>query len=207
MRFWVLSAAIFSVPLAADAQSYRCVGKDGKKYYAATIPTQCVGQVVEQLNAQGMVVRRIEAPMTAEQREKRDADAKAAADKAAQDKEDERRNRALLATYQSEKDIELARQRALEDNQKAILQIQGNIDKIKKRQEGFKKELEFYKGKNKPPAKFDEDVKNAEKDLQMQEEQMNARKTEVKSINAKYDEDKRRFLELTGSAGASARKK
>lgn len=197
MRFWVLASALLAFPFAADAQSYRCTGKDGKKYYGATIPNQCIGQLVEQLNPQGMVIRRIEPPLTPEQRAKREAEEKAAAEKAAQDKEDARRNRALLATYQSEKDIELARQRALDDNAKAIKQIESQIAQIRKRQDGYKKEMEFYKGKNKPPAKFEMDVKSAEKDLEAQEKLLASRQEEVKNINAKFDDDKRRFLELT----------
>ncbi len=197
MRFWVLASALLAFPFAADAQSYRCTGKDGKKYYGATIPNQCIGQLVEQLNPQGLVIRRIEPPLTPEQRAKREAEEKAAAEKAAQDKEDARRNRALLATYQSEKDIELARQRALDDNAKAIKQIESQIAQIRKRQEGYKKEMEFYKGKNKPPAKFEMDVKSAEKDLAVQEKLLASRQEEVKSINARFDDDKRRFLELT----------
>lgn len=197
MRFWVLASALLAFPFAADAQSYRCTGKDGKKYYGATIPNQCIGQLVEQLNPQGMVIRRIEPPLTPEQRAKREAEEKAAAEKAAQDKEDARRNRALLATYQSEKDIELARQRALDDNAKAIKQIESQIAQIRKRQDGYKKEMEFYKGKNKPPAKFEMDVKSAEKDLEVQEKLLASRQEEVKNINAKFDDDKRRFLELT----------
>lgn len=197
MRFWVLASALLAFPFAADAQSYRCTGKDGKKYYGATIPNQCIGQLVEQLNPQGMVIRRIEPPLTPEQRAKREAEEKAAAEKAAQDKEDARRNRALLATYQSEKDIELARQRALDDNAKAIKQIESQIAQIRKRQDGYKKEMEFYKGKNKPPAKFEMDVKSAEKDLEIQEKLLASRQEEVKNINAKFDDDKRRFLELT----------
>lgn len=198
MRYWVLTAAMLAMPFAADAQSYRCTGKDGKKYYGATIPDQCIGQMVEQLSPQGVVVRRIEAPMTSEQREKRDADAKASAEKDSQAKEDARRNRALLATYQSEKDIEIARQRALEDNEKAIKEIGGRIDELKKRQAGYQKEMEFYKGKNKPPAKFEQDVKATQHDLKTQEDQIALRKNDVNNINAKYDEDKRRFLELSG---------
>ncbi|MGE0875273.1 MAG: hypothetical protein AB7O31_11455 [Burkholderiales bacterium] len=197
MRFWVLASALLAFPFAADAQSYRCTGKDGKKYYGATIPNQCIGQLVEQLNPQGMVIRRIEPPLTPEQRAKREAEEKAAAEKAAQDKEDARRNRALLATYQSEKDIELARQRALDDNAKAIEQIESQIAQIRKRQDGYKKEMEFYKGKNKPPAKFEMDVKSAAKDLEVQEKLLASRQEEVKSINTKFDDDKRRFLELT----------
>ena len=197
MRYWVLTAAMLTLPFAADAQSYRCTGKDGKKYYGATIPDQCVGQVVEQLSPQGVVVRRIEAPMTSEQREKRDADAKAAAEKDAQAKEDARRNRALLATYQSEKDIEIARQRALEDNEKAIKEIEVRIEQLKKRQAGYQKEMEFYKGKNKPPAKLLDDIKNAEIDLSAQQNLLGAKKKEVETINGKYDDDKKRYMELT----------
>lgn len=205
MRFWVLGITLLALPLAAQAQSYRCTGKDGKKYYGATIPNQCIGQMIEQLSPQGVVVRRIEAALTPEQRAQKEAEEKAAAEKAAQAKEDARRNRALLATYQSEKDIEQARQRALEDNEKAIKDVESRIAQIKKRQEGFKKELEFYKGKNKPPAKFEQDVKHAENDLKLQEEQLELRKTDVKNINAKYDEDKRRFLEITGQSASKAR--
>jgi alpha-D-ribose 1-methylphosphonate 5-triphosphate synthase subunit PhnI len=54
------AGALIAIPLAVNAQSYRCVGKDGKKYYGQTIPNQCIGQAVEQLDKQGMVVRRIE---------------------------------------------------------------------------------------------------------------------------------------------------
>ena len=48
-----LAGALIAMPLAANAQSYRCVGKDGKRYYGQTIPNQCIGQTVEQLDSQG----------------------------------------------------------------------------------------------------------------------------------------------------------
>ncbi len=37
----VLAASLALLPLAADAQSYRCTGKDGKKYYGS--PMHCRG--------------------------------------------------------------------------------------------------------------------------------------------------------------------
>ena len=61
MRRQLLLAALLALPLAAAAQSYRCVGKDGKKYYGQSVPPQCVGQSVEQLNAGGMVVKNVAA--------------------------------------------------------------------------------------------------------------------------------------------------
>ena len=42
--------------LAAEAQSYRCIGKDGKRYYGSTIPSACYGVPVEQLSPQGRLL-------------------------------------------------------------------------------------------------------------------------------------------------------
>ena len=55
-----LAAGLLLLPFGADAQSYRCVGKGGKKYYGQSLPPQCLGQPAEQLNAQGVVIKRID---------------------------------------------------------------------------------------------------------------------------------------------------
>ena len=49
-------------------------------------------------------------------------------------KEESRKNKALLLTYTSEADIELARKRALEENQKAVKETESRIGTLKKRQ-------------------------------------------------------------------------
>jgi hypothetical protein len=187
----------------ADAQSLlRCVGKDGRRYYGSTIPQPCIGRLVEELNAQGMVVRRIDPEGEEQERAAKQAEAAKKREQDAQAKEALRRNRALLAIYQSEKDIEERRARALADNDKEVKDIEARIEAIKKWQAGHEKELEFYKGKNQPPARFADDIKNAEIDLKAQEDLLAAKKKEVDGINAKYDEDKRRYRELTGAAPA-----
>src|SRR4051812_8724710 len=188
----LIIAALAAMPLAALAQSYRCTGKDGKKYYGSAVPPQCIGLPVEQLSSQGMVIRRFD-PQASEH--DRAAKEEAAAKKREADqlaKEESRRNRALLATYTSEKDIEDARGRAMAENQKAMKEVEARIAEIRKRQTGLDKEMEFYKegapkataasdkgGKArpadkpkhaaKPPPKLLEDVKNAEIDLKAQE--------------------------------------
>ena len=197
--------ALAALPLTAEAQgaTYRCASKEGKKYYGSTIPRQCAGQPVEQLNAQGLVVRRFTAE--GEDKDKADKAAELAkrkeADTAA--KEESRRNRALLATYTSEKDVDEARRRALEDNQKALNEIQARIDGIKKDQTRLGKELEFYTGKNKPPAKLTEEIEAVKLQLKAQEGLLVAKRKEVETINARYDDDKRRYAELTRSGGVA----
>lgn len=203
-------AALALAPLAVQAaqQMYRCVGTDGKKYYEQVIPPQCTGQRIDILNSQGQVVRRIDRQADEKQRA---AQAAAAAKKKEDDKaarEERRRNNALLATYTSEKDIEDARARAVADNTKAVKLIQGRIAAIKKRQAGYAKEMEFYKqgapakakgaaAAPKPPQKLADDVRAAEIDLDAQEQLLASKHKEVEGINAKYDEDKKRYLELT----------
>ncbi len=193
------AAALTLAPLAADAQSYRCVGKDGKKYYGSTIPPECAGQPIEELNKQGMVTRRIDAQTTAAERAKKEAEEEKRKQDAAVAKEEGRRTRALLATYTSEKDIESARGRALEDNQKAVAEIEVRVGALKKRHAELTKELQFYAGKTKPPARLEDDIRNADVDLKAQEGLLAAKKKEVDTINAKYDDDKKRYLELTKS--------
>lgn len=195
----VLAIAIAALPFAAEAQSYRCVGKDGKKYYGQSLPPQCIGQPAEQLNAQGMVVKRIDPQASAAERASKEADDVERKKREALSKEEGRRNRALLATYTSEKDIEGARARALQDNQSAVKDIEGKIAALKKRQGDLEKERKAQQGKGKPPAKLEQDIKNAEIDLKAQEGLLAAKRKEVDSINSKYDDDKKRYLELTKS--------
>ena len=196
----VLLIAVAALPFAAEAQSYRCVGKDGKKYYGQSVPPACLGMPVEQLNSQGMVTKRFDAAASAAEREKKAADEEERKKREAVSKEDGRRNRALLATYTSDKDIDSARARALKENEAAVAEIERRIDALKKRQDTLRKELDFFQGKNKPPAKLNDDIRNVDFDIKTQEELMAAKKKEVALINSRYDDDKKRYTELTKAA-------
>jgi hypothetical protein len=200
----IAATALIVASLAALAQStpgqltYRCVGKDGKKYYGSTVPTPCLGQPIEQLNTSGMVVKRINPEGDEKEREAKEAEAKKKREAEAAAREAGRRNSALLATYTSEQDIDEARSRALAENEKAVRDVELRIDAIKKHQATYDKELEFYKGDNKPPARLQDDIRDAEIDLQAQQNLLAAKKKDAENINAKYSGDKKRYRELTG---------
>ena len=196
----LLAGAAFAatlLPMDAGAQSYRCTGKDGKKYYGQALPPQCIGQPAEVLNPQGMVVRRLDPQASAAERAAKEAEEAERKKRELVTKEEGRRNRALLATYTSERDIEEARARALKDNEAAVKDIERRIALMKKTQQDTTKELEFYTGKNKPPATLDQKIRNLNFDIQTQEDLLGAKKKEVDSINARYNDDKRRYAELT----------
>ena len=207
-------AALVVAPVMAQAQStqvmsYRCTGNDGKKYYGSTIPMQCVGKPIEQLNSQGRVVRRIDPEGEERERQAKEAAAAQTREEEAAAREQSRRNRALLATYTNARDIDDARTRALADNQKAMRDVENRIEALKKRRAGYDKELEFYqdkKGGARPPAKLAEDMRNTEIDLKAQEDLLSVKRKEVEVINAKYEEEKKRYVELTGKTPAERAK-
>jgi hypothetical protein len=203
----VLAAAgLMAAPIAALAQSksgeytYRCTGNDGKKYYGSTIPNACLGRPLELINKQGLMVKRIDPEGDEKKRIAKEAEAEKKRELEAANREAQRRTRALLATYTSEKDIEDSRTRDLRNHDRGVQEVQKRINDIKKRQERFEKELDLFKtaGKGEPPSRLREEITNAQIDLKAQETLLDAKHKEAIGINARYDEDKRRYKEAIG---------
>jgi hypothetical protein len=193
--------------LRAQVRSYRCVTQAGRKYYGSTIPQQCTGELVEALSAQGTVLFRIEPPLTAEQRAAKEAEEQKAAEAEAARREahkaaevQARRDRALLQTYSDESDIERVRQRALASNREAAAQVEARVAQLRNRQGHLAKEAEKYKDPGAMPAKLQQDIKALAYDLSLQEQLLESRAREAAEINARYDEEKRKYRLLTGGA-------
>jgi hypothetical protein len=144
------------------------------------MPPQCLGQPVEQLNAQGLVVKRLDAAASADERAKKDAEDSDRKKREASAKEQGRKDNALMASYTSEKDIEFARSRALEGNQRAVKDIEDRLAALKKRRSA--------------PG---ENAKGIDADLKAQEGLLAVKRKEMDAINAKYDDDKNRYIEIT----------
>lgn len=192
--------------LRAQVRSYRCVTKAGRKYYGSTIPPQCTGELVEALSAQGTLLFRIEPPLTPEQKAAKEAEeqkaAEAEAARAEQQKAAEvqaRRDRALLQTYTDESDIERVRARALASNREASAQVEARIAQLKARQAQLDKEAEKFQDPSQIPDKVQQDRKAVAYDLSLQEQLLESRKREAAEINARYDEEKRKYRQLTGA--------
>jgi hypothetical protein len=194
----VLYMFALPTPHAGEAANriYRCTDAQGKVYVTQTPPPECLGRPTDVLNKRGTVVQRDEGILTPQQQAQRDAELKKKRDLEAAAKEERRKAAALLNTYSSEKDVEEARARALKENEEAIAQTNKKIADVLKRKKTLESEKEFY-AKTKPPAKLQQDIQNNEIELKNQQELLEARKKQVANINAKYDDDKKRYIELT----------
>ena len=206
--------ALAAAPACAQAHLYKCKDSKGKTYYTQTPPTECLGKEMDELSKQGMVVKKREAALTPEQLAAREAEEKRKKEEELAAKEEKRKNQALLNTYSSEKDIEDSRQRALKQAEQAAKEIDKRIAEAQQRAQKLEAEKEFY-AKKPMPKKLQDEIKNNEIDLKGQQDALASRKKDLGEINAKYDEDKRRYLELTGAkpkgtaapAGAASPKK
>jgi hypothetical protein len=187
----------------AFAKMYKCQDSKGNTYYTDRPPRECMGKEMEELSKRGTVLKKYEAALTPEQQAAREAEEKRKKEEAVAAREEKRKNQALLNTYPSEKDIEDSRQRALKQAEQATKAIEKRIAEAQQRAKKLGAEKEFYI-KKPLPKKLKDDIRNNEIDFEVQQKALAAKQKELGEINAKYDEDKRRYLELTGAKPKAA---
>jgi hypothetical protein len=186
----------FALTAPATAQVYKYVDPSGKTVYTDKIPVDLAGRANEQLNRGGTTVKHNGAAPTAAELAARELERqkKAAEDAAA--KEQKRKDTALLNSYSSERDIDEARERALAANQQALQQAEKRVAGAEKRGKELAAEAEFYTKRPMPPQ-LKRDVQANELELKANTELLDVKRKEAALINAKYDEDKRRYFALT----------
>jgi len=199
---FVLSCAVIAPALAqqpsAPQRMYKCVDARGKVYYTQVPPRECLGRDTQELNKSGTVIRKTERAPTSAEIQAREAERKKKAEENEKSREERRKNTALLNTYSSEKDIEDARVRALKEAQTAIEDTEKHIAGAQMRQKQLESEKEFYV-KKPMPAKLKQEISNNEIEIKSQTALLEVKKKEISVINTKYDEDKRRYVELTAT--------
>ncbi|MDD5250584.1 MAG: hypothetical protein PHY45_16530 [Rhodocyclaceae bacterium] len=188
-----------ALALPAAAKTYCCTDKSGHRICADTFPEQCEDRAYKEFGAKG--VRNVEAPLTAEQKAQREAEAARQKDEERSVAEQRRKDRALLNTYASEKDIDVLRDRAIADLESAGRQTQEKYDAAIARKQQLAKELEFYTKKPVPPS-LKAQIKDNEVEIEAQKKAIDDRKKDVAATRLRFEEDRKRYRELTrGAAG------
>lgn len=199
----LLPAALLTASRAsaqtAPTQSvvYCCNDSEGRKFCSDFLPKECQKRAYEERDSKGFVIKKVDAPLTAEQQARRDAELAKKTELAQKQLEERRRNQALLSTYSSEQDIDKARDRALADADKAISQAEKAQADAVKQQKVAEKETEFYKGKP-LPAPLKKQIEAAEKDIATKNAALEKRKQDRERIVTDYENEKVRFRELSG---------
>ena len=209
MNRWSIKALLPVVLLAlvaggAEAQSdkqkklYRWVDKNGQVHYGDSVPAEYAEQDRDVLNKQGVAVSREEGTITPEE-----AAAKAAADKAARDEQKRKlRDRVLLQTYQSVKELETLRDNRL-DLVDAQLTIQEqSLSNLRAQRKQIERQASRFAPMNQeagaPPMPDDvvADLERSANDIQTQEANLERRRQERENIRLTFEADIKRYQEL-----------
>ena len=190
--------------------AYKCVDAKGITHIGDTPPPGCAAVMMYEVTPTGKVIRAIEPTPTPEQAKalaeqaakKREADLKAA--------EQKRRDQALLATYSSEKEFDVARDRNIEPIRTRITVAKDRIEQVDKRQKTLEEEMEFYKsGKSKgkakeAPATMTDEMGRLGKERTTLQANITGYEKEIEQQKVKFEVDKKRWMELKGASAAKS---
>jgi hypothetical protein len=190
-----LLAAFCALPVQAQdkgARMYKCVDAAGKVYYSDKINPDC-GQGTE-LNRQGVEMKKKDAAKPGHTGK---GEPVATTTKAAM--EQERRDRALMATYTTEQEIDAARDRSLAIPVQGTKALEAKLEKANKQLSELKRQADTLASQKKPlPAHLLDDVSTSQKEIAGLEAELAQRKSQSNAISARFEADKKRFRELKG---------
>ena len=207
----VLAIAAYA-PLASAV--YRCVDEQGRTLLGDTPPAGCANVPMYELSKTGKVLRRIEPTPTAEeakaraeQQAKLKAEQKAAA-------EQKRKDMALLASFDSPKDFDVARDRNIEPVTSRIAASQTRLKELDAHEKDVNERMEFYKGGRKKrgaatPAEdpnlvyFREELQRIGTERASLTEGVARLHREIDDITQRFEADKRRWIALKSGKSAS----
>jgi len=199
----IVALCMFAVACPAEALIYCCNDDSGRRVCGNPLPTVCYGRAY--VKRDGGRTEHFEAPLTAEQKAARRAEQERKQEEARLAAEEQRKLRALLATYPTETDIDRAKERAVIEGEKHLKQARERLEAAEKRQAELDKEAEFYR-KGTMPADLAAKFRDLDKEILAARENVAARRKDIDDIKRRFDEEKERFRRATGltEGGAAA---
>ena len=199
MRKTVLPLLVLLAVGSAQAASefYCCQDPaNGRRVCGDTLPEQCRGRAYRILDSGGNIVKEVGAPLSPEQKAELILENKRRKQLEDAGREQRRRDQALLDTYTTAEDIDLAQKKAEADVNLAIQATNERIATAQKKRKKFADEAEFYKKKTLPPE-LEKDLRAIDHEIRLQQELIALKQKEFDTIKAKYDADRKRYFELT----------
>lgn len=194
----VIALLVAAAP--AGARTYCCNDDKGHRVCGDILPAQCQAQAYNELNSQGVLKKRHEAPLTAEKREAREAELarKKAAEREAV--EQARRDRALVASYASVEDIDEKLRRTLAGTQADIKAAQDRLNESKARHGLLMGAAAIYGADKLLPETLKANIADNDQELVNRQAELEAKQKEVSLVKERFAYERARYLQLTGRA-------
>lgn len=200
----LVAALALVVARPALAATYKWVDEKGVVHYTDKIPADAVNKGSTVLDKQARPLKKIDPAMTPEQRAARDAEEESRRQNAKAVEETARRDRALIASYTTESEIDLARSRALGTIDAQLESSQAYTVQLSRRREELEqRKAKLPAGKPMPPA-LEREFETSESELAKTAELIQQKQRERSAVIARYDADRVRWRELKAVADANA---
>ncbi|NBR27488.1 MAG: hypothetical protein EBT83_03610 [Betaproteobacteria bacterium] len=206
------ATALFTVSAALAAEAQKPGGlvcwkdKAGKTVGCGDkVPPEYQDNAASTLNKRGETVKQSDAALTPEQRKAQQAEADRKQQEEQQRAEEKRRDRALLDSFTTEKEIDLKRARDIQQIEVNIAAQQSLVKSLTERQNETRAKIDAAKKDNKPVAPvLQQEFDKQTADLAKLQDHIVQKRKEITEKNAEYDAMKKRFMELKGAAPAAA---
>lgn len=202
----VVSAMVCVFPLAGLAGTYKWVDDKGITHYGDTIPPEFKNKANSELSRRGITIKKTDQALTPEEIRAREEAASHAKQDEARAQEQRRRDQALLQSFTTERDIELKRDRDLQQIELGIANNQSVLKSTEKRLAENRARAEGLATAGKPvPDGLKQDIESDEKGKQRLEGMIEQKRQELGAVREKYEDYQRRFAQLqSATPGATA---
>ncbi len=196
-----------ALPLAltqADAQTIKkCVDEKGVTHFGDPLPPQCAKSEVKEITTQGTVKKTMDRPLTPEEIKAREEEELRTRDARRKEEDQSRKDRALIATYGSEKEFDVSRDKALDVVKTRQKTTENRLKELEDQRKKLAAEMEFYdSGKSKTgkgkeaPAALVQSIERNKKDIAAVRESIAKMEEEKKIIADTFEADKTRWKDL-----------
>jgi hypothetical protein len=184
---------------AAEAAMYKWVDEKGVTHYTDTMPPDAINKANTQLSPQGVPIKKTDPAVPLEQRKAREAEAERQREAAKQQEETAKRDRALLDSYTTDSDIDLAKNRSLRTVEAALASAQAYSAQLTKRKAELTASKAALAGKP-VPVSLERDLAATDGELKRQADFIALKQKELVTVAARYDADKARWAAIKGGS-------
>ena len=191
----VATTAFVAMCGTAGAATYKWTDDQGVVHYSDKVPPEAVSKGATVLDKQGRPVKKIEPAPTPEQLKAKEAAEEDQRARAKVEQDQARKDRALMQSYTSESEIDIAKSRALSTLDAQIKSAQAYSADLTRRQQDLKKRKASF-GDKPIPIDLERDLTNVDIELSRETALIKQKTEEVAAVTAKYDTEKKRWQEI-----------
>ncbi|MDD5180851.1 MAG: DUF4124 domain-containing protein [Gallionellaceae bacterium] len=177
----------------SEAKLYKWVDDKGETHYGEVVPPEYADKDKKQINEKGREIRKKELPDEAGSYKNAKEEQMAI--------DQRRKDKALVNTYSNENEIDLARDRNLQQVEARINSIQLLLKSAQESLDGYRKEADVAnKTGKRVHASLQSDITEAENKIAKLKQDLAKAQEKEASVRASFEADKVRYRELVGSA-------